>query len=78
MRSKEHTQDNELAQRVAELGRERYNVEQLKKQLATQTSSHEELVELLKNTPTLMIEELTKDGSIFSKVLSSQDLTITK
>jgi hypothetical protein len=74
----DHLHNKELEQRVAELGRERHNVAQCQKQLTTQSSSHAELVELVKSTQTKIVDELTKDGSLLSRVMSLESSTLAK
>lgn len=66
---------NELEKIISELGRERHKVEQCQKQL---TAEHHELVEHVKKIGANLVDELTKDGSVFSKVLNLKDSTFTK
>lgn len=68
----------ELERNVLELGRERHLSEQYQKQLNAQSSSHKELVELLKNTQTSIVDDLTKEGGILTRLLTSDNTTKTK
>jgi len=68
----------DLERRVIEVARERHNAEQFQKQLAVQNSAHKEFVETLKNIQPSMRDELTKDGGILAKLLSSENSKTAK
>lgn len=68
----------ELERNVLELGRERHLSEQFQKQLNAQSSSHNEIVELLKNTKTSIVDDLTKEGGVLARLLTSDNTTQTK
>jgi hypothetical protein len=63
---------------MIELSRTRHTAEQYQKQLIAQDSSHKELVDLLKNTQSNIVDELTKEGGVLARVLNSESSTLAK
>ena len=63
---------------MIELGRESHNAEQTQKLLAAQSSSYKQLVEVLKNTQSNIADELTKEGGVLARVLTSESSTLAK
>ena len=68
----------DLERRVDELGYERNTKEQLQRQLSSQNEAHKELVQLMKKTQAGVVDELTKDGGLLARVLSSENSTQVK
>jgi hypothetical protein len=68
----------DLERRVDELGYERHAKEQLQRQLSSQNEAHKELVQLVKATQAGVVDELTKDGGLLARVLSSESSTQVK
>jgi hypothetical protein len=63
---------------MTELGREKNSVEKLQDIARAQVTAHKELVDLLKNTPTGVVGELSKDEGILVKIMSSVNATQEK
>lgn len=68
----------DLERMVDELGYERNTKEQLQRQLSSQNEAHKELVQLMKKTQAGVVDELTKDGGLLARVLSSESSTQAK
>ena len=68
----------DLERMVDELGYERNTKEQLQRQLSSQNEAHKELVQLMKKTQAGVVDELTKDGGLLARVLSSENSTQVK
>lgn len=68
----------DLERMVDELGYERNTKEQLQRQLSSQNEAHKELVQLMKKTQAGVVDELTKDGGLLARVLSSESSTQVK
>ena len=60
-----------LEKRLMELSREKHLLEQLEKPRGEQLDSHKVLVELLKNLPAEVADEVAKEGGLLAKVLDS-------
>jgi hypothetical protein len=67
-----------LEKRLMELSREKHLVEQLEKPREEQLDSHKVLVELLKNLPAEVADEISKEGGLLAKVLDSGKATQAK
>lgn len=67
-----------LEKRLMELSREKHLVEQLEKPQGQQLDSHKVLVELLKNLPAEVADEISKEGGVLAKVLDSGKATQAK
>jgi hypothetical protein len=63
---------------MLDLGRERYNTEQLQKSLNAQKEVHKELIETLNKAQTTIVDELTMKGSVLASIVSSENLIQTK
>ena len=63
---------SELNARMVDLGRERHNTEQLQKNPSTQNESHKALTEILKETQSALVDDLTKEGSVLANVFNSE------
>lgn len=68
----------DLDKNMIELGRTRHTAEHYQKQFIAQDSSHKELIELLKNTQSNIVDELTKEGGVLARVLNSESSTLAK
>lgn len=68
----------DLDKTIIELGRERHKADRFQKQLIAGASSHNELVQLLKNSQTKIVDELVKDGGILGRFLESGSSTLAK
>jgi hypothetical protein len=69
---------SDLNDRILDLGRERYNTEQLQKSLNAQQESHKELIAALSKSQSAIVDELTKEGSVLSNLVNSESLLQAK
>jgi hypothetical protein len=60
-----------LEKRLIELSREKHLVEQLEKPRGEQLDSYKVLLELLRNLPAEVADEVAKEGGLLAKVLDS-------
>jgi hypothetical protein len=67
-----------LEKRLTELSREKHLVEQLEKPRGEQLDSYKVLVELLRNLPAEVADEISKEGGLLAKVLDLGKATQAK
>ena len=58
---------------MIDLGRERHNAGQLQKNLNAQSETYKELVETLQKSPSAIVDELTKEGSVLAILINSEN-----
>ena len=64
---------SDLNARMIDLGRERHNAGQLQKNLNAQSETYKELVETLQKSPSAIVDELTKEGSVLAILINSEN-----
>jgi hypothetical protein len=68
----------DLEKNLMELSRVQHNSDQLHKQLTGQLDAHKELIELLKEVPSEVFKQFTKDEGALARLLTSATTTQTK
>jgi len=69
---------SDLDLRLEDLGREKFNVQQLQEQLQGQINLHKQLVEMMQNLPEEVTGKLIGEDSILGQILSSENTTKAK
>jgi hypothetical protein len=69
---------SDLDLRLEDLGREKFNVQQLQEQLQGHINLHKQLVEMMRKLPEEVTGKLIGEDSIFGQILSSENATKTK
>ena len=69
---------SDLDLRLEDLGREKFNVQQLQEQLQGQINLHKQLVEMMQNLPEEVTGKLIGEDSILGKILNSENATKAK
>lgn len=63
--------EQDLDRRAAELGRAQNSIEKLQVVVETQAATQKEILDLLKQIPTGILEELVKEEGVVTKVFAS-------